>query len=256
MRDKTADVFCAAFLFCGICCALPFGANRALAAGGAYAVDDTEIGKPGDCKVESWLSVATNATNDLIATTSPACVVKLGIPIEVGGQFQRTRTSDEWGTTGGWNAKANLLPAEPGKIGLAVSGGMNFDLLTHQTSSYFVNVPVTFQILENFKVNINGGYLHELKGSLDWATWGGGFEWEFIKQVTLISEIYGQLGRLPQAEEDEAPTPEAIRRIRTQTGLRFTPMESVDLDFIYGHNITGENAHWFTLGLNVRFSAK
>jgi len=41
-----------------------------------------------------------------------------------------------------------------------------------------------------------------------------------------------------------------------QAGLRVTPTEKLDLDLIYGHNITGENAHWFTAGLNLRFDAK
>ena len=62
---------------------------QAHAAGGAFAVDDVEIGKPGDCKVESWASIASN--HDFIAVTSPACVVKLGIPVELGGQLQRSR---------------------------------------------------------------------------------------------------------------------------------------------------------------------
>jgi hypothetical protein len=40
---------------------------------------------------------------------------------------------------------------------------------------------------------------------------------------------------------------------RAQVGLRWTPAESVDFDVIYGRNIAGENAHWFTLGVNFRF---
>jgi hypothetical protein len=30
-------------------------------------------------------------------------------------------------------------------------------------------------------------------------------------------------------------------------------MDAFDIDFIYGRNLTGENANWGTLGLNVRF---
>ena len=40
---------------------------------------------------------------------------------------------------------------------------------------------------------------------------------------------------------------------RMQAGLRYTPMKSVDVDIIYGHNVTGENANWITAGLTVRF---
>jgi hypothetical protein len=35
-------------------------AGQARAAGGAYAVDDVEIGKPGECKVESFGQGADN----------------------------------------------------------------------------------------------------------------------------------------------------------------------------------------------------
>jgi len=31
------------------------------------------------------------------------------------------------------------------------------------------------------------------------------------------------------------------------------PQDKVDIDVIYGHNITGENTHWLTLGVNWRF---
>ncbi|MDQ2955011.1 MAG: hypothetical protein M3R18_08785, partial [Pseudomonadota bacterium] len=228
----------------------------AWAAGGAFAVDDSEIGKPGECKVESWLSVATNSAGDLIASTSPACVVSFGHPVEIGGQFQRTKSDGEWGTSAGVKAKTNLFPAGSNKVGLGLSGGVNFDLLTHQTSSYFINVPATLTITEELRLNLNGGWLHERDGKLDWFTWGAGFEWNFIKPLTLIAEIYGQFGRLKAVAESEAAPPNSVRRPRVQTGLRVTPSEKVDLDLIYGHNITGENAHWFTAGLNLRFEAK
>ena len=49
---------------------------RAEAAGGAFIVDDAEIGKPGDCKVESWASFANN--HDMLAITSPGPVWPAG----------------------------------------------------------------------------------------------------------------------------------------------------------------------------------
>ena len=44
-----------------------------------------------------------------------------------------------------------------------------------------------------------------------------------------------------------------MREPRTQIRLRFTPQDNIDLDLICGHKITGENAHWLTLGRNLRF---
>src|SRR5262245_31327439 len=46
--------------------------SRVEAAGGAYLVDDADIGKPGSCQNEAWLATATH--RDFTAVTSPACV--------------------------------------------------------------------------------------------------------------------------------------------------------------------------------------
>ena len=76
---------------------------------------------PGDCKVESWASAAAN--HDFTAVTSPACVVKLGIPVELGGQLQRSRDDGVWSTSGTLKAKTNLIPVENHPFGLGISGG-------------------------------------------------------------------------------------------------------------------------------------
>ena len=48
-------------------------AGEARAANGAYAVDAADIGEAGSCKVESWLSSASNT--DFTAVANPSCVV-------------------------------------------------------------------------------------------------------------------------------------------------------------------------------------
>jgi hypothetical protein len=224
---------------------------RTHAAGGAFAVDDVEVGKPGDCKVESWASAASN--HDFAAVTSPACVVKLGIPVELGAQVQRFRSGDEWGTTGGLKAKINLIPVENHAFGLGLAGGNTWDLATGASAGGFINVPVTFQLRDNFRINVNGGWLYDNVNNLSYATWGAGFEWGFAKPFTLIGEVFGLAGKLPAVEDGEAPAPKAIVQPRAQVGLRYTPRDNVDIDVIWGHNIAGENAHWITLGVNLRF---
>jgi hypothetical protein len=224
---------------------------RADAAGGAFAVDDVEGGKPGECKIESWASAASN--HDFAAVTSPACVVKLGIPVELGAQVQRFRSGDEWGTTGGLKAKINLIPVANHAFGVGISGGNTWDLLTGASAGGFINVPVTFQLRDNFRINVNGGWLYDSINKVNYATWGAGFEWNFVKPFTLIGEVSGLAGKLPAVEAGEAPAPKSIVQPRTQIGLRFTPQDKVDIDLIWGHNITGENAHWVTLGVNLRF---
>jgi hypothetical protein len=34
---------------------------------------------------------------------------------------------------------------------------------------------------------------------------------------------------------------------RMQAGLRYSPIKTVDVDVIYGHNLIGERANWITL---------
>jgi len=227
----------------------------ALAAGGAFAVDDSEIGKPGECKVESWASFAGN--HDLIAATSPACVVKLGIPFELGGQLQRARSDSDWSTSGTLKAKTNLIPADNHPFGLAISGGSSWNLINGANTGGFVNVPVTFQVRDDFKININGGWMYDGIAKINYATWGGGFEWSIVKLVnlplTVIGEIYGQQGKLQEVDADSAPSNNSVREPRSQLGLRYTPKDNIDFDLIWGRNITGENSNWVTFGVNLRF---
>jgi hypothetical protein len=220
--------------------------TMAHAAGGAFAVDDSEIGKPGECKVESWISFADN--DDFTAVTSPACVANLGRPVELGVQLQRSRSGGEWGTALTLKAKTTLIPLEGNRFGLAISGSTGWDLITGDNVGGTLNIPLTFAVSEQFKVNLNAGWLHESGDDLNWFTWGGGFEWNFVKPLTLIAEVFGQTGAdLPPA------TPNSVREPRAQAGLRYTPVDNIDIDLIYGRNITGEDANWVTLGLNVRF---
>ena len=224
---------------------------RADAAGGAFAVDDSVIGNPGDCKVESWMSLASN--HDFTAATSPACVVKLGIPVELGGQLQRSRDDGAWGTSGTLKAKVNLIPLEKHPFGLAIAGGATWDLITGANTGGYINVPVAFQVRDNFRINVNGGWLYDNAAKIGYATWGVGFEWNFVKPLTLIGEVYGQAGALPAVNSGDPPPFNTIVEPRTQLGLRFTPHDKIDIDLIWGHNITGENAHWGTIGVNLRF---
>jgi hypothetical protein len=239
LRPRARFASCAA-TFVAIVSATP-----AHAAGGAFAVDDSEVGKPGECKVESWLSFGDN--NDFIGATAPACVANLGRPVDLTMQVQRGCGDGEWGTGVAFKAKTNLIPLEGNRFGLGISVATGWDLISGDNVGVAVNLPLTFAISEPFKINLNAGWLHESAEGLDWFTWGAGFDWNFAKQFTLIAEVFGQLCNLPPGSSDK------IREPRAQAGLRYTPVENIDIDLIYGRNITGENANWVTLGLNVRF---
>lgn len=221
-------------------CFLPAAAQ---AAGGAFVVDDALIGNPGECKVESWVSIASN--HDVLAVTSPACVINAGIPVEAGATLVRTRSDGEWSTGLGPKAKINIVPLDDRGFALGLSGTTLWNLSTGQNVGSTVNVPFTIQASKDFRINLNGGWLYDAVERVNYGTYGAGFEWNFVQPLTLIGEIFGLAGRRQDVRSVTEP--------RTQLGLRWTPAESVDVDLIYGRNIAGENAHWLTLGLNLRF---
>jgi hypothetical protein len=229
--------------------ALMLLSGQAHAAGGAFAVDDATLdeGGIGACKVESWISLAGNT--DLVAVSTPACVVPLFLPTELSVQAARVRVDGEWGTSLAPKAKMTLVKPEVGRFGIGIAGGSVFDALTGENVASFIYIPVTYPVTDTFKFNVNAGWLYERPNALHYATYGAGFEWIPVKDgpVTLIAEMFGLIG--------ERTDPRSIIEPRFQAGIRITPIETVDLDLIYGRNITGENANWVTVGLNVRFPA-
>jgi hypothetical protein len=210
------------------------------AAGGAYAVDDVDVGEPGACKVETWGSFADN--RDALGVIAPACVISLIKPVELTAQAVRFRSDADLGAAFSLKGKVNLLPAEVGKVGLAFIGGGFFDIRSGQDNGAFVTIPVTLVLSQAFKINVNGGWLYERADDRHLLYYGAGFEWNFVKPLTLIGEVFGF-------------TNSGVKEPRAQIGLRYHIEEAVDLDLIYGRNITGENANWITVGLNMRFNA-
>ena len=212
--------------------------QRAHAASGAFFVDDVEVGAVGSCKVESWVSFASN--RDFIGVTSPACVANLGRPVELTTQFFRFKADESWGTGVQFKAKTNLIPIEPSKIGLGLFGGVTLDILTGDVANVFAVVPVSLQVTEQVRVNLNGGWIWEPVTGLNAAIIGAGVDWNFVKPLTLIGEVFAIAGS-------------GQSNPRFQLGLRYTPVDNIDIDLIYGRNIFGEDANWITLGLNVRW---
>ena len=229
------------------CCVLllaGLGVLPATATHGAFYVDDFEIGDVGSCNVESWISFASN--KDFMAVTSPSCVVRIGVPIEIGTEVQRTRENGEWKSSGGVSGKVTLLPMTHG-IGIGLSGEADWNLLSGASTGGNINVPVTFDLGHGVRLNVNGGWLYDATTKLNYVTWGTGVEWTLTPMAALVAEVYGQVG--PRGETASITEP------RFQTGIRFSPLPNLDVSLIYGRNLTGENANWVTLGFNIGFKA-
>lgn len=224
----------------GILALLPPGEARA--ANGAYAVDAADIGDPGSCKVESWLSTASNT--DFTAVVNPSCVVNPFKPVELSMLTNRARSEGEWSMTLQPKAKMNIAPTGVGRLGYSIYAGGSFDALTGDNLTAFAVVPATFRLSENTRINLNGGWLWDRSVDRHYLTYGIGFDWKFTETLQWTIEAFGQAGR--------SDTP-AVVQPRFQTGMRYRPNEIFSVDLIYGRNITGENANWITLGTTIRF---
>src|SRR3954469_14374513 len=216
-------------------------ADAAWAANGAYAVDSADISEVGSCKLESWISTATNTDFSLVA--NPSCVADVGRPVEFSVLDNRSRSDGEWSTTLQPKAKTNLIPTGIGKFGLSIYAGGSFDALTGDNLSAFAVVPATYRLSEVMRINLNAGWLWDRTVDRHYLLYGIGWDWKFTEVLQLTVEAFGQAG--------QADVP-SVTRPRFQTGVRYRPNEIFSVDLIYGHNITGENATWITIGTTIR----
>ena len=213
------------------------------AAGAAYQVDTVEISEAGACKVESWLSWASN--RDFIAAVSPACAFDFGRPVELSMQANRSRAEEEWTTAVTPKVKVNLISSAIGKPGLAVTGTASFDLITRENTALAMAAPVTLRLSDVVRINLNAGWQWDRTVDRHFLTYGAGVDWRTPDNVwTLTAEVFGQLGTSDIV---------SVIQPRLQTGLRWRPIDQFNIDVIYGRNIAGENAHWITLATVVRF---
>src|SRR5436305_1421994 len=132
-------------------------ADHARAANGAYAVDAADISEPGSCKLESWISSATNTDFSLVA--NPSCVLDIGRPVEFSVLTNRFRSDGEWNTTFQPKAKTNLIPTGIGKFGVSFYAGGSFDALSGDNLTAFAVVPATYRLSEVMRINLNAGWL-------------------------------------------------------------------------------------------------
>lgn len=219
-------------------------AGEARAANGAYAVDAADISEVGSCKVESWMSTASNT--DFSAVANPSCALNIFRPVELSLQTVASRSDGDWSASIAPKAKWNIAPTGIGRFGFSFYAGGSFDALTGENLTAFAVVPATFRLSETMRINLNGGWLWDRTVDRHYLTYGLGFDWKFTDVLQWTIEAFGQTG----------PSDiQSVVRPRLQTGVRYRPNEIFSVDVIYGHNITGENANWITIGTTIRFPA-
>jgi len=243
-RHARASARAALVSGCCVVAAVLSLSGQARAAGAAYVVDTSEVSAAGSCKVETWLSWASN--KDFTSVANPACVVDVGTPVEFSGGFYRSRVEDEWFSGMAPKAKTKIIPSAIGSFGLAISGQAVYDFTTHENTALFVNVPATLRLSEVVRINVNAGWLWDRIVDRHYLFYGLGVDWRTPDNVwTFTAEVFGQAGA-----EQEVST---VTKPRFQSGLRWRPVDRVSFDFIYGRNVYGENANWFTVATTLRF---
>lgn len=219
-----------------VCCVFSIREAAGASLGGAYFIDDAEIGAVGSCEIEHWASFAANS--DRIYVSNPACVFNLGRPMEIGATFLRTRSAGEWGSTLALTAKTVFIASEGSGWGLGLSASMTHDFKS-AANGVIVNVPVTYDFNKQLRFNANVGWLYDPGQQQHFMTGGVGVAWNFVKPLSLLAEIFTTVG---SGEIDP----------RFQVGLRYNPSKLIDVDVIYGRNLSGERSNWITVGLNFR----
>jgi hypothetical protein len=230
-----------------ISAAMISGADDAWAAGAAYQVDTAEVSEAGACKVESWASVADN--RDFFAAVSPACSVPFIRPLELSAQFNRSRSDGEWDTAVTPKVKINLVSSAIGKPGVAVTGTVTYDFITREATTVNLTVPVTLRLSDVVRINFNGGWMLDRTVDRQYLTYGLGVDWRTPDNVwTLTAEVFGQTANSADVASVTQP--------RFQIGVRWRPIDRWNVDVIYGRNIYGEDANWFTVATVLRFPPK
>lgn len=209
--------------------------------GGAYFVDDAEIGSVGSCEIEHWASFAANS--DHVLVSNPACVFNLGRPIEFGMTYLRTRSDGDPGSTVAASAKTVFVATGGQGWGVGASGSVTYDLANNALNGVIINVPVTYDVSKELRFNVNAGFMYDPSREQAFMTTGAGVAWNFVKPLNFLAEVFAVIG------PGEANP-------RYQVGLRYNPVKSVDIDLIYGRNITGEHSNWVTFGFNFRTGEK
>src|SRR3954452_14099665 len=194
----------------------------ARAANNAYAVDAADISEVGSCKVESWISAATNT--DFSAVANPSCVINIFRPVELSLLTNRFRSDGDWSTNIVPKAKTNLVPTGIGKFGVSFYAAGSFDALTGENLALLAVVPATYRLSETMRINLNGGWLWDRTVDRHYLLYGVGFDWKFTEVLQLTVEAFGQAG--------QADVP-SVTRPRFQTGVRYRPNEIFSVDVIY-----------------------
>jgi hypothetical protein len=157
----------------------------------------------------------------------------------VGTNVVNARSDGDGISTVSLTAKTVPIPIGQTGFGLALSGAVVYDPFRHAANGLIFTVPVTFDLSEKLRLNINAGVQYNADPAVLYATGGVSVSWNFVNQWSIISEVFAIVGP-------------GTTNPRFQSGIRYSPTKDVDWHVIYARNLTGEQANWITLALTFR----
>lgn len=236
-------------------------AAPALGQGIGYRVDDSGVTEPGTSKLEAFTAFSGQGSREAQFTLTPGTtlaiipflelsvgITRIGLAREADGSGKRL----SWTTALEPQLKAELLPIDRHRIGLAAKAGLSWRSTAQRpapaedeagaafrrTGSVFGLGIVSLQPVEPLTVNLNLGAERNRIDDRTAPLWGVGAVHEVLENTKLIAEASGT---------DRG-------RAALQAGIRQTVFGgSLDLDVAFGRNLSDEKATWLTLGAAVRF---
>ncbi len=206
------------------------------AAGGPYAVDDAAVLEAGTCQVDAFASFGDESREAYVL--APSCVSGFAPWLEAGVAVERAHEGGAWGTVVEPGLKAVFGEIEEAGLSFGLSSGLVYDRTARSVAGYSLVGLVSVELAEPMTINLNAGYERDRAAAADHFVWGAGTVFQANENLAFIAETFGQ---------DEGKT-------GFQAGFRPTIFNGrVDLDFVYGRNITGESGNWFSAGTSVRF---
>ena len=217
--------------------------RQALAANGATAVDDTDIDPVGTLQGR-LLGIVRRRTATASGVVSPGCVFNFGRPVDITFGFARVRADGDWGTGATVKVRTFRIPAEAASSASCSRPPPPTTSPPASSRTSWSTSRRPSRSLENFKLNLNGGWLHNVPTTCigpPGARASTGASTTGSRSSARRSGCRSTAIRIRPHASDP----------RAQFALRFKPNENLDFDVIYGRNIIGENAHWITVGMNV-----
>jgi hypothetical protein len=226
MTKRTLPAVCIALIFC-----LP--APAAFAAG-AFFVDDADIVDPDTVQTENWFSHSSR--DESIGVDDIAYQLLPGAEFTLLNAVDKMPGVDASDTLTG-QVKYKWRDGDEGKdiMSSAVFGiGYGTD---NRFAGAYAYIPSTWKLDEMFDINADLGWQYFADDGRNMVTWGLGGDLHASDALTFSAEVFRQ----------------TIGRAGMQAGPRITLSKDVEMDLVYGRDITGTAANWMTAGLTVTF---